>query len=580
MRGRCFLILWLLGLVGEPLSAQAAALGLGRVSFVQGGAQVRMPEAGTWTEAAINTPLEAGTRFWNPGRSRLELQFSDGSLLRLDLNTSLDILQLQPGVLQAHLGLGRAYINTGRFKNQTLQIDLPEASMTANEESRFQADRAEDGSGAISVFQGSITAVVRASSLRVNAGERLEFSKNRFAVSQLRPPDDWQRWNEARDDQQATAIAQSRHLPPALSVYAQDLYADGEWSQTEEYGYVWYPRVPVGWTPYRIGRWIWISGDYVWISFERWGWAPYHYGRWAYRHGRWCWVPPTPERLYWGPGYVGWLHEPNYIGWVPLAPGDVYYGYGNHGPRSVDLTRVKTWPKNFRPDYQNSRIGEAVTVVTPSEFAAGKPVSVPRSKVAVKVIPRPKNATVGPPKIKPLPSARWVGTPIPQKRQPGAPLTQLPLQAIRDRHPLQRTIRPGQTAPQRPATSTVPKGTRPKVGPGPAIPQATPNVRLPSQVDSERGILKPIPQPPKKSPAVRRPQVQVKPPAQAPAPRVKKSAPLGRQPGLKTPTPQKRSQEQSSRPASDIQEKDSKSRVKRVPSGRFAPSPDENDEKK
>jgi len=41
-----------------------------------------------------------------------------------------------------------------------------------------------------------------------------------------------------------------------------------------------------------------------------------------------------------GPGFVGWIVTPGYVAWVPLAPGEVYYGYGYYGPGSVNITAI------------------------------------------------------------------------------------------------------------------------------------------------------------------------------------------------------------------------------------------------
>ncbi len=57
------------------------------------------------------------------------------------------------------------------------------------------------------------------------------------------------------------------------------------------------------------------------------------------------------------------------VSWVPLAPGEIYYGYGYYGPHSVNLnvTRV-TVIKNV---YINSRVNNAVVVVNRNNFLRG-----------------------------------------------------------------------------------------------------------------------------------------------------------------------------------------------------------------
>jgi len=87
-------------------------------------------------------------------------------------------------------------------------------------------------------------------------------------------------------------------------------------------------------------------------------------------------VPPAAGAAYWGPGYVGWVVTPAYVAWVPLAPGEVYYGYGNYGPGSVNVGVVGVNTVAVR-SYTNARIGTAVTVVQRESFGTGRRVPAP-----------------------------------------------------------------------------------------------------------------------------------------------------------------------------------------------------------
>ncbi len=92
----------------------------------------------------------------------------------------------------------------------------------------------------------------------------------------------------------------------------------GEWIEIEPGFYVWRPlRVRVGWRPYLYGRWVWTDYGWYWVSSEPFGWAVFHYGRWYYDdfYG-WVWVP---DRI-WGPAWVEWRYNDDYIGWAPLPP--------------------------------------------------------------------------------------------------------------------------------------------------------------------------------------------------------------------------------------------------------------------
>ena len=169
--------------------------------------------------------------------------------------------------------------------------------------------------------------------MKINTGDKMVFSQytKHPLLARIDPLDQWEQWNRRREQEfgpSPSGIA-TVYLPDELGAYSSDFERNGKWVYEQEYGYIWTPTVIIAkdWSPYRVGRWVWMRGDYVWISYEPWGWAPYHYGRWAFVNNRgWCWVPPARSDVYWGPGSVGWIHTPTYISWVPLAPREIYYG--------------------------------------------------------------------------------------------------------------------------------------------------------------------------------------------------------------------------------------------------------------
>ncbi len=93
----------------------------------------------------------------------------------------------------------------------------------------------------------------------------------------------------------------------------------GNWINLEPYGYVWTPRnMGYRWQPYRDGHWVLTDDGWAWISHEEWGSIPFHYGRWGYdSYFGWFWVPGT----IWGPAWVSWRWNDQYVGWAPLPPG-------------------------------------------------------------------------------------------------------------------------------------------------------------------------------------------------------------------------------------------------------------------
>lgn len=108
----------------------------------------------------------------------------------------------------------------------------------------------------------------------------------------------------------------------SFQVFYDELSPYGRWINDPEFGYVWSPRVEMGFQPYATrGHWVMTEYGNTWVSDYDWGWAPFHYGRWMYDdfYG-WLWVPGNE----WGPAWVDWRHNNGYYGWAPMGPRVTY----------------------------------------------------------------------------------------------------------------------------------------------------------------------------------------------------------------------------------------------------------------
>ncbi len=358
-----------------PLYAHSSDLSVLRMGLLEGDVLLKTDDLNEWFPAAINMPLKEGDRINVPDSGRVEIQFADGSFLRLDENSYLVIHKAEKDSCQFYIEHGLAYVNYKGLGTSSIRIDTPITSVNVFDSSKFIIDVPKYSYTEISVLKGIVYTEDRNGKTWVSAGKTLSLREDMYAdLSTMGPPDEWEKWNRGRDSKFEDSSYSSRYLPEELRYYSSDFDDNGKWVYVREYGYVWTPTVIIstGWAPYRYGRWVWIGSDYVWVSYDPWGWAPYHYGRWGFSISiGWYWVPPVRGAVYWGPGYVGWIHTPTYVAWVPLAPSDIYYGYGYYGPRSVNISihNHKTVTKNV---YKNVYINNAVTVVHKNTFIRGK----------------------------------------------------------------------------------------------------------------------------------------------------------------------------------------------------------------
>ena len=112
----------------------------------------------------------------------------------------------------------------------------------------------------------------------------------------------------------------ARAQEASFDLFYNSLADDGDWYNTPDFGYVWHPAIADGnnnWRPYTDGYWAQTDDGWAWVSYESFGWATYHYGRWTRLQSiGWAWVPGYQ----WGPGWVSWRTNDDYVGWAPLPP--------------------------------------------------------------------------------------------------------------------------------------------------------------------------------------------------------------------------------------------------------------------
>ncbi|HSB17842.1 MAG TPA: DUF6600 domain-containing protein [Bryobacteraceae bacterium] len=366
--------------------------GVARVSLINGDVSVRRGDSGDWVAAAVNAPLVVEDTVSTGPSSRAEVQFDWANMLRLASNAEVRLAQLDYRRYLIQIARGTVTFRVLRDSEADVELSTPSVSVRPVRKGTYRITVREDGESEITVRSGEAEVFTPRGSERLKSGRTMmargTASDPEFQIAREIPDDSWDDWNVSRD----------RYLERAQgyryanrSVYGiEDLDGYGSWDYVAPYGYVWAPRVAVGWSPYYYGRWSWIDWyGWSWVSYDPWGWAPYHYGRWFWHGSRWCWWPGGyGSRHHWSPGLVaffGYGHGGSHfgigfgnVGWVPLAPyepyhrwyGSGYYrGYRNNTYIDNSVTIVNN--TNIYNTYRNARVNNAVTAVDASSFGRG-----------------------------------------------------------------------------------------------------------------------------------------------------------------------------------------------------------------
>ena len=354
-------------------------LRLTRVSYVTGDVGYQRSSDEDWFAAGINMPLEPGDHLYTGANGRAEIEFEEGSVLRVAANTDIEILALDDDLVQIRMTNGLATLTA--TKGGDFEIATPAAAFNTDKDGVYRFEVSEDGRTSAIVRKGRLEAANNYFSRHVESGKRIRVNPNAGLpeIMSYSRRDSWDEWTDRRSSDRM-ASASRRYLPETVYIGASDLDRHGRWIRVSSYGWGWVPySVGVDWSPYSDGRWVYRTRfGWTWVSHEPWGWLPYHYGRWYYAGGTgWCWLPGDAFTFnFWSPGLVAFYRGDGWVSWGPLGPGDYYDVHHYYYRRGIDaryLTRLQALNTRRQGDFINRNARNAFHTVSIDHFRGVNP---------------------------------------------------------------------------------------------------------------------------------------------------------------------------------------------------------------
>jgi FecR protein len=307
--------------IGSLFSLPAAASSQARIvrlSDVQGTVQINKNGGSGFERAFLNLPITQGTQLKTLADGRAEVEFEDGSSLRLTPNSSITFSAMtlnDSGTRSSEIDLaqGMAYLNWLGKDEVNLKFSHEMVSLDHAAHFRVVDDT---NSASLSVFKGEVGVNGPDGNLTVDKNKTASFDpanndKSKIANKiQEEPLDSWDKDASSYHDQYATAKNASA-IPYGYG--ASDLNYYGNFSMVPGYGMMWQPFFAgAGWDPFMDGVWGFYPGmGYMFASPYPWGWLPYRYGNWTFVPSMgWMWQPG---------GWNSYLAVPSYTA-TTLAP--------------------------------------------------------------------------------------------------------------------------------------------------------------------------------------------------------------------------------------------------------------------
>ncbi len=345
-----------------------------RVSYVKGNVQLE-DQNGGWSNCDINLPVIQGSRIVTGNDGRVEIEFDDGSAFRADSNCEFFISVLSSNYEKIETISGSFILKT--ISDIDYEVLTSTGSILVKDPSTVRIDVRRNGDIKLFVRDGRVYFRNEFIDKKIKEGRGIYIYNGGREYSKLysKNLDDFDFWSDRRDSRYT--YSESRRYIPNTSIYVgiYDLDHYGRWVFLNDYGYCWVPAIyDVEWAPYRYGYWRYCNPwGWTWISYEPWGWLPYHYGRWYFSSGfGWVWIPGHHWSIsFWSPGLVRFSIWDNYIGWVPLGPGD-YYCYDCGWNRN--LTIVNNYTNINYYNLTNIHVRNAATIVNINDFRRGRPI--------------------------------------------------------------------------------------------------------------------------------------------------------------------------------------------------------------
>ena len=312
---RCSLTL-LAGLVFSVAALADSQARIVRLSDVEGNVQIDRNTGQGLEKAFLNLPVTQSVKLQTGADGRAEVEFENGSTVRIAPGTVIEFPQLSLSDNGGKLSVvkvqqGTAYVDFREDKDSRFQLQFGRETATLSKTGHLRVQM-NDTDSVLAVFNGEVSVAGASGTVEVGKKQSVTFNladSDKFDLAKNVADAPFDAWDKDQGKYHDTYLAKSSYRDYSPYAYgASDLNYYGGFFNAPGYGMLWQPYFAgAGWDPFMNGTWAWYPGSgYMWVSAYPWGWTPFHSGSWLFVPGYgWAWQPGGP--------WMGWNQFPQIL---------------------------------------------------------------------------------------------------------------------------------------------------------------------------------------------------------------------------------------------------------------------------
>jgi hypothetical protein len=272
-----------------------------RLSYVEGQVQVSRTQGGGYQNATMNVPLVQGDQVRTGNDGWVEIQFENGSNIRLAPESVLTfslMTRFASGATgtEVNLDQGEAEFSIAAGDDDgPFRVNVRQRVISLKHTSRFRVTTENSNPLEVVVWRGEVSVYSPESGQEAGVKKHEVFTldpmdANHYDLERDVQADDLDTWASQRDQYlQAFSNTGRAYTQSPYQYGVSDLSYYGQYYNVAGCGFCWQPSgVGFNWDPFMNGYWY---GN-TWVSAYPWGWMPYRFGQWVFVPGfGWAWQP-------------------------------------------------------------------------------------------------------------------------------------------------------------------------------------------------------------------------------------------------------------------------------------------------